>query len=85
LVARTNPEYPFLDRQIRLQGTVIVAIVIERDGSVGGARVVRSLNERMDEAVLSAVRKWRYKPAALKGQPVAVHAVVRVNFDLDQQ
>ena len=85
LVTRTNPEYPFLDRQIRLKGTVVLGIVIEPDGSVGGTRVVRSLNERMDEAALSAVKKWRYKPATLKGQPVAVHAVVRVSFDLDQQ
>ncbi|MGH9463203.1 MAG: TonB family protein, partial [Vicinamibacteria bacterium] len=84
LVARTNPEYPFLDRQVRLKGTVVLAIVIERDGAIGEVRVVRSLNERMDEAALSAVKKWRYKPAVLKGQPVAVHAVVRVNFDLDQ-
>jgi TonB family protein len=85
LVSNSTPEYPFLDRQIRLKGTVVVAIVIERDGSVAEAKVIRSLNERMDEAVLSAVRKWRYKPATLKGQPVAVHMVVRANFDLDQQ
>ena len=84
LVSKRNPEYPFIDRQVRVKGTVVVAIVIERDGSVGGARVIRSLNERMDAAVLSAVKTWRYEPAVLMGQPVAVHMVVRVNFDLDQ-
>jgi len=85
LLAKTNPQYPSFYRRMRVQGTVVVAVVIDRDGSIGGAKVVRSLNERMDEAVLSAVTKWRYKPAALKGQPVAVHTVVSVTFDLDQE
>jgi protein TonB len=62
-------------------GLVIVEAVIGIDGRVTDARVLRSA-PLLDEAALTAVRQWRYRPTLLGGVPVAVVLTVTVNFTL---
>ena len=64
------------------QGSVLVSIVIDTDGSVRNVKLIRSLGFGLDEAAYDAVRSWRFKPALKDGQPVAVTANVEVNFRL---
>ena len=84
--SRALPKYPDLPRRARIEGTVVLLIIIERDGSVGEVQVVRSPDQRwgFDLAALEAVKQWRYRPGLLAGRPVAVQASVMVEFVLSR-
>jgi protein TonB len=83
---RSLPLYPDLARRARVQGTVVMMIVIQADGSVGEVEVVRAPDPvwGFDTAALQAVRHWRYTPALMHGLPVAVYAQVMVEFTLSR-
>lgn len=81
LVERTEPRYPTEDRRLGLSGSVILSVVIGEDGRVRDAKVVRSVSPRMDQAALEAVRRWKYRPAMLDGEPVPVYGVITVRFE----
>jgi TonB family protein len=68
--------------QARLQGIAIVECVALADGTVGDARVVRSLDRRfgLDEEALRAARRWRFKPRLLNGKPVPVIISIELMF-----
>jgi protein TonB len=81
-VDQPKPRYPPFDASNRTEGEVIVRITIGRDGAVESADVIRSANERMDDAAVRAARTWRYEPATLNGQPVRVFKIVGIRFSL---
>jgi TonB family protein len=74
-----RPVYPELAQQARVQGVVIIEVIIGPDGSVQDAKVLRSI-PLLDEAALDAVRQWRFTPTLLNGVPVPVIMTVTVNF-----
>ena len=78
-----NPEYPEEARAARIQGVVVLRTTILADGTVGDVEVERGLPLGLTEAALAAIRQWRFTPATLDGQPVAVHYVLTVRFQLD--
>lgn len=75
------PEYPALARAARREGTVILEAVLDTDGNVREARVLRSV-PLLDDAALEAVRQWRFTPTLLNGEPVPVVLTVTVVFSL---
>ena len=75
------PEYPALARAARREGTVILEAVLDTDGSVREARVLRSV-PLLDAAALEAVQQWRFTPTLLNGEPVPVVMTVTVVFAL---
>jgi protein TonB len=75
------PEYPALARAARREGTVILEAVLDTDGSVREARVLRSV-PLLDAAALEAVQQWRFTPTLLNGEPVPVVMTVTVVFTL---
>jgi len=81
-VYRPAPAYPELARTVRRQGTVIIEAVIDRQGNVVDARLLRDAGLGLGEAALQAVRTWRYQPATLDGRPVTVYLTVTINFEL---
>jgi TonB family protein len=53
--------YPLIAFQNEIKGTVMVKFVVERDGKIGGIRVVRGLGYGCDEAAIDLIRgmpKW---------------------------
>ena len=76
-----RPVYPDVARQARIEGTVILEAVLDRNGRVDQVRVVKSV-PLLDPAALDAVRQWRYTPSVLNGQPVAVLMTVTIRFTL---
>jgi TonB family protein len=50
-------------------GTVVLQVTVERDGSVAEVRVLRDIKSLTPEAE-KAVRRWKFRPATLDGQPV---------------
>lgn len=73
------PQYPPEAAAAGIKGSVLAEIVIDGDGSVADARVVRSV-PLLDEAALKAVRNWRFTPTVVNGQAVPVRMTVTVNF-----
>jgi protein TonB len=76
------PVYTELARKARLQGAVIVEAIIDTQGNVVDARVLKGMPMGLDRAGLDAVVKWKFKPATLKGKPVNVYYTLTVNFKL---
>ncbi|HKB08118.1 MAG TPA: energy transducer TonB [Candidatus Polarisedimenticolia bacterium] len=81
---RAQPEYPDLARRAGLQGTVILLVVVEADGSIGKIEVIRSPDQRwgFDLSAINAVKRWRYQPALMNERPVAAYIQVMVEFSL---
>jgi protein TonB len=77
-----EPVYPELARRVRAQGLVILQAVIDQEGRVVSAEIVRAPPMGLGEAALEAVRQWRYEPAMLHGRPVAVTFSLTVRFEL---
>jgi len=77
-----DPEYSEEARKSKYQGTVILWVIVGPDGRPHDIRVQRSLGMGLDEKALEAVKQWRFEPAKLNGQPVAVQINVEVNFRL---
>ncbi len=75
----TKPAYPQKAFMEKIEGTVIVEIVIGTDGNVTRARVVQSV-PGLDEAALRVVYEWKFKPAIKNGKPVATIANAPVAF-----
>jgi protein TonB len=81
-IMKVPPRYPEAARTAGTQGTVMVQALVKTDGSVGDARVVKSI-PGLDEAAMECVRQWKFKPAmGGDGKPVAVWSAVPVKFSL---
>jgi len=74
-----RPEYPEIAQAAKVQGIVILEVVIDEAGDVTDAKVLRSI-PLLDQAALDAVKQWRYTPTMLNGTPVPVIMTVTVNF-----
>jgi protein TonB len=77
-----DPEYSEEARKSKYQGSVVLRLVVDAEGRPRDLRVQRSLGMGLDEKALAAVSKWRFQPATLHGQPVAVQINVEVTFRL---
>ena len=80
-ITRVAPNYPEAARKAGTQGTVILNVLVDRDGKVADTRIASSV-PGLDDAAAAAVRQWRFKPAMERGSPVAVWVIVPVKFSL---
>ena len=78
----TKPDYPREAQDKRIQGVVIMEVVIGPNGKVRDARVLRSV-PGLDQAALAAVRKWEYAPTQRNGVAVPVLMTVNIGFTLN--
>jgi periplasmic protein TonB len=78
------PAYPAMSRRLGEQGQVMVRVLIGADGSAQQAQITRSSGyERLDQAALNAVLKWRYVPGKRGGVSEAMWFNVPINFVLE--
>jgi TonB family protein len=82
LLHKVEPQYTEEARNARIEGTVVLAVVVGADGRVKQASVQRPMGSGLDEQALAAVHQWEFQPAYRDGQPVAVNATIEVNFRL---
>ena len=81
-IYRPDPRYPKNARRKRIEGTVILAIVVETDGTTSDIHVVKPLDPDLDRAAMECVGTWRFRPGEKDGHPVRVMAQIEVNFRL---
>ncbi len=67
-------------RRHNIEGVVTLYAVIHSDGSVGDVKVLRSIDDRLDEYARNALSRWRFRPATKNGTPVDLEAVVTIQF-----
>lgn len=74
--------YPEAALSTRVSGIVILEALVDTNGDVADARVLKSI-PLLDQAAVDAVRQWRYTPTSLNGTLVPVIMTVTVNFSVD--
>lgn len=81
LIRRVQPVYPPLARSARIQGPVILAAVISKDGTMENVKAL-SGHPMLVQAAVQAVSQWRYRPYILNGEAIEVETQITVNFIL---
>ncbi len=81
VVTQAMPVYPDLAREAGVDGTVMLRVLVGKDGRVKDVRVDRSV-ALLDEAAVAAARQWVFTPALSNGHPVMVWVAVPVRFSL---
>lgn len=76
---QSQPKYPKYAFNRKIQGVVLLAILIDSEGSVAAWKVLRSIPELDGEAV-ECVRRWKFEPARKDGQPIVTIATAPVTF-----
>jgi TonB family protein len=77
---KVDPAYPQELMRQNVGGTVILYAVIHADGKVGSVRVLRSVDDRIDQFASEAIAKWQFQPATKNGTPVDVEATFSIPF-----
>jgi TonB family protein len=81
VIAKVQPIYPPEARAARIQGSVVIAAIIGKDGNIQSERLV-SGHPLLAPAAMDAVKQWRYRPYLLNGNPMEVDTQITVNFTL---
>jgi TonB family protein len=76
------PNYPVVARETKLEGNVLVELVIGRAGTVDSARVVESSNTVFNRAALAAAYRCRFEPGRIGGQPLEFRWMIPFEFTL---
>jgi TonB family protein len=82
LLVRHEPEYTEEARAAKIQGPVVLSMVVGVDHFAHDIKVVQPLDAGLDANAVAAIRTWRFQPGTKDGKPVAVRAMVQVNFRL---
>lgn len=79
-VKAVPPEYPPALLREGVSGIVTVQVIIDASGKVIERSVTKSTRRDFDHPALEAVGKWKFKPAAKHGTPVASRIVIPISF-----
>ena len=83
VVSQEYPKYPDSEKRAQREDQVIVRYVIGKDGRVKDVQILSHANfPAFDDAVLDAIRQWRFRPMIKDGKPVEVVHELGINFEL---
>jgi len=83
VVSKVEPQYTHEAKEEKIQGTVVMRMVIDQNGRAQDIEIVRSLDEGLDQSAVDAVSEWQFGPAKKDGKPVRCLATIEVNFRLN--
>lgn len=79
-----KPSYPMASRRLKEEGTVHLRLFVNADGTVGEVKLARSSGfERLDQAAMQTVRKWKLIPARRGSEPFATWYELPLTFNLE--
>jgi protein TonB len=79
IIYRVQPSFPPLARAARIQGAVRLRATISKTGTIENLSIV-SGHPMLVASAIEAVKKWRYRPYLLNGEPIEVETEINVNF-----
>ncbi len=79
LTQYVRPEYPMAAQEARIEGSVMLEVVVDVLGAVASIRVI-SGHPLLRSSATDAVGQWRYRPIQLNGQPVEAVTTVTIVF-----
>jgi TonB family protein len=82
VIERTPPKYPPEARKEGVSGVVVADLVIDEIGMVRDVLIEESPSDQLSAAAIDALEQWRFQPAMMDGQPVAVRYIVTIKFRL---
>ena len=75
--------YLFEDRVKSIEGKVLVAFVVEKDGTITNVKMLHGLSQEQDKEVMRVVNNLRkFKPGMQDGKPVRVQLAIPIDFKL---
>lgn len=77
------PRYPSAMKRAGRDGRVVLSLVVDKEGKVAEATILKSADQGFNLAALEAVKKWRFKPAQFDGQPAACRILQPISFRLE--
>ena len=79
-----KPQYTAEAMRARVQGAVLIRAIVQTDGTVRDAQVVRSLDPvfGLDQAAVKAASQWLFRPGLMAGVPVPVAITIELFFNL---
>jgi protein TonB len=82
LIEKQPPVYPELAQMAKIEGTVLVRVLVGKDGKVKDAIISKGVNGILDQAALDAAKGYVFKPAMQNKKPVAVWVAIPFKFQL---
>ena len=82
ILSKPSPVYTDEARHLKIEGEVLLEVVLQSSGGLRVVRVVRGLGHGLDESAVRAAEKVQFKPATRNGQPADSTAVLHVVFQL---
>jgi TonB family protein len=82
LLYKLEPSYSDEARAAKVQGVVVLSVVIGTDGKASDIQLRKGLGYGLDEQALNAITQWTFKPGARDGMAMPVQASIEVNFRL---
>jgi TonB family protein len=81
---QVKADYTNEARDQRIEGTVVMDIVVLDDGSVGDVKITRSVDAvyGLDANAIKAMKQWQFEPGKKDDKPVAVGVTVEMTFSL---
>jgi TonB family protein len=85
VISRKDPVYPAeaVASKNVLSGSVVLRVIIGKDGLAEAIRITKSLRADYDRSALDTVRDWRWQPYLFDGNPIEVNTTVTVTFQLE--
>ena len=82
LIEKFDPEYTKQALDEKIEGIVVLHVIVAASGITEDIYVIRSLDSGLDRKAIEAVKRWRFKPGTRQGKPVDVKATIEVRFRL---
>lgn len=80
LVERVDPVYPPEAVEKQEEGTVIMEVVVDKEGNVSEVNVTAGKNMVLNKAAVDAVKQWKYRPCLKGGVPKPIKFIVVLDF-----
>jgi len=80
VVFKSEPQYSEEARKAKLEGTVVLSLVVGEDGVARNLTIAKRVGFGLDEEATEAVSAWRFAPGQKEGKPVPVLTTIEVNF-----
>lgn len=82
IISKPTPVYTQEARNLRIEGEVLLEVVLEASGNLRVLRVVRGLGHGLDDNAVKAAGQIRFKPATKDSQPIDSTVVLHIIFQL---